>query len=274
MRRHVNLDTGEMIRVTTMSRQARRAMRLGSSAKVAGRKRAARRGSRSAGVPGAAGPGATGGQAARPLAEWHDLSPGELITEWAGLRAWVTWLSDRYELSVEERLPRCWALHPGLVEELWALKAWREEIYTSGMAGLGQAARYWHSELRQVIQAASSMYAAGCRTGHRGAAALAGIDADVLAEWDGGYPLAGVPEIDVLAGRARGGDGWASAGDVAAALDDGHAVPVPGVAACVHWGGAIWEAASGGWVQVPGFGSGGGVAGKPGVDEDGGPWSR
>ena len=98
-------------------------------------------------MAGAAVPGAPGVQEARPLAEWHELSPGELIAEWAGLRAWVTWLAGRYELSVEERLPRCWARHPGLVEELWALKAWREEIYASGTTGTGQAARYWHGML-------------------------------------------------------------------------------------------------------------------------------
>jgi hypothetical protein len=190
----------------------------------------------------------------RPLAEWHELSPGELIAEWAGLRAWVTWLRDRYELSVEERLPRCWALHPGLVEELWALKAWREEIYNSGQAGMGQAARYWHVELRQVIQAAATMYAAGCRTGHRGAPELARINKAMLQEWGGAYPLAGTPDIDIVAGHARGSSGWASPADVAGALDAGDAILVPGENGWVHWDGANWQAAAGGWVEVPGSG--------------------
>ena len=95
----------------------------------------------------------------------HD--PGEETATWAELRAWVTWLYDRYELSVEDRLPRCWARHPGLVEELYALKAWRQEIYSGGQPS-GQAARYWHAELRQVLHAAATQYALGCRTGHRG----------------------------------------------------------------------------------------------------------
>ncbi len=110
--------------------------------------------------------------AAPALSEWHDLTPGEQTAAWASLRAWVTWLYDRYELAVEDRLPRCWASHPGLVEELAALKAWREEIYASGQPS-GQAARYWHSEMRQVLHAAATQYALGCRTGHRGATALA-----------------------------------------------------------------------------------------------------
>jgi hypothetical protein len=198
---------------------------------------------------------------------------GELVAEWAGLCAWVAWLEGRYELSVEERLPRCWARHPGLVEELWALKAWREEIYGGGQPGMGQAARYWHVELRQVVQAAATVYAAGCRTGHRGAAQLARIDAAVLGEWGGGYPLAGVPDIDVVAGQARDGDGWASAAEIAAALDAGVAVALPGAVGSVHWGGAAWEAAAGGWVRVHGLGFAGRAA-EDDADGDGGRWSR
>ena len=68
-----------------------------------------------------------------------------------------------------------WARHPGLVEELWALRAWRLEVYSGGQPA-GQAARYWHTELRQLVQAAVPMYAAGCRTGHRGASMLAADD--------------------------------------------------------------------------------------------------
>ena len=67
--------------------------------------------------------------AAPALAEWHDLTPGEQTATWASLRAWVTWLYDRYELAVEDRLPRCWASHPGLVEELAALKAWLRRLH-------------------------------------------------------------------------------------------------------------------------------------------------
>ena len=136
--------------------------------------------------------------AARTLAEWHDLTPGEQAAHWAVLRAWVTWLYDRYELSVEDRLPRCWPRHPGLVEELDALKAWREEIY-SGSQPSGQAARYWHAELRQVLHAATTQYALGCRTGHRGTVRLAAEDPALLQEWAAAHPLAGVPGIDLAA---------------------------------------------------------------------------
>ena len=112
------------------------------------------------------------------LTEWHAMSPSQRRTAWVDLVDWVVWLHDRYELSVEERLPACWAEHPGLIEELRALKIWREEIYgnasgsthdddADGAAGpaSGQAARYWHAELRQVIQAAPTFDAGGCRAG-------------------------------------------------------------------------------------------------------------
>jgi hypothetical protein len=230
------------------SPRVRRALRHGPRAGVR---------TRPAGHPAdeAAEPGARyDGPGARALVEWHEMTPGELITEWAGLRAWVAWLHGRYELSVEERLPPCWTLHPGLVEELHALRAWREEIYGTGQAGMGQAARYWHAELRATIQAATTMWAAGCRTGHRGAPELARIPAEFIQRWGGGYPLAGVPEIDIAAGQARGTDGWASADAVAAALDDGAAVPIPG-SGLLLMDGATWAPAAGGWVRVPAIGS-------------------
>ena len=130
------------------------------------------------------------------------MSPGERHVAWSQLRTWVTWLHDRYELGVEDRLPRCWPQHPGLVEELWALKAWREEIYEAGQPS-GQAARYWHTELRQVIQAATTVYAAGCRTGHRGARTSAADDARLQQRWATASPLAGIPGLYLDAAAAE-----------------------------------------------------------------------
>jgi hypothetical protein len=93
------------------------------------------------------------------------------------------------------------------------------------------------------------MWAAGCRTGHRGAPELARIPADLIQQWGGGYPLAGVPETDITAGQARGTDGWASTHAVAAALDDGTALPVPDSGLLLMEGGT-WASAAGGWIRV------------------------
>ena len=216
------------------------------------------------------GPAADVPSAGRVLTEWHEMTPGQLAAEWSGLRAWVTWLRDRYELSVEERLPRCWALHPGLIEELAALRAWRAEIWSSGQPGTGQAALYWHSELRRVTQAATTVYAAGCRTGHRGAPGLARTQREILKEWGGGHPLAGVPEIDIAAGQARGTGDWADGDEIALALDLGDANPVPG-SDLVRRAGTWWAAAATGWVQVPGLEPG---ALDGAADDGGGPWTR
>lgn len=130
---------------------------------------------------------------ARPiLPEWHAMTPAERTIAWADLRSWVTWLNDRYELSLEQRLPRCWAEHPALIEELWALKAWRQEIYTSTQH-VGPAARYWHSELRALLTAAGAVWASGCRAAHRSAEHHAAEDADLQERWKFADPLAGVP---------------------------------------------------------------------------------
>ncbi|MFJ7280879.1 hypothetical protein [Kitasatospora sp. NPDC098663] len=100
------------------------------------------------------------------LVEGHTMSGPERIAAWGGLCDWVTWLHDRYELAVESRLPRCWADHPGLIEALWALKVWREEIYGAAPEQqVGQAARYWHTELRTVVANATAVYATACRPG-------------------------------------------------------------------------------------------------------------
>jgi hypothetical protein len=178
------------------------------------------------------------------------MTPGEEIAAWAELRAWVTWLYDRYELSVEDRLPRCWARHPGLVEELYALKAWREEIFSGGQPS-GQAARYWHAELRQVLHAAVTQYALGCRTGHRGPVRLAVEDPALLQEWAAAYPLAGVPGIDLAAGTARRAGTLTASSVIGAALDDGTAVPVPGVRDTVFCEGRWLAPAASGWTEIP-----------------------
>ena len=190
--------------------------------------------------------------AARPLAEWHDMTPGERVVAWAALRAWVTWLNDRYELSSEERLPRCWPQHPGLVEELYALKAWREDIYTTGQPS-GQAARYWHSELRQVLHAAATMYAGGCRAGHRSAPSLAADDPSLRKTWAAADPLARVPGTELEAGlRAQAGDGqWVSHAAMATAIDSGYAIqPGLGIPDAIMCSGRWGAPASAGWLPA------------------------
>jgi len=135
----------------------------------------------------------TSGQPARQgLVEWHDMSPSERAANWAKLCTWVTWLYDRYELSVESRLPECWADHPGMIEELWALMVWRMEIYGSEQPA-GQAARYWHTELRVVTANAASYYASNCRTGHRKSYATAADNPEMQKRWNEADPTVGIP---------------------------------------------------------------------------------
>lgn len=183
--------------------------------------------------------------------EWHDMSPGEQLTAWAQLRAWVTWLTDRYELTVEDRLPRCWAQHPGLVEELWALRAWRLEIYGGGQLAPGQAARYWHAELRQVLHAAATVYAAGCRAGHRSASVVVSGDPALQETWAQSNLMAGTPGVETAAGWARRAGTLASPERMAAEFDSGTAVQVAGMRDYLYCDGAWWVPSSAGWLQVP-----------------------
>jgi hypothetical protein len=194
---------------------------------------------------------ATGGRN-QGLPEWHTMTAAEQQVTWAELVAWVIWLHDRYELSIEEKLPVCWAQHPGLIEELRALKAWRQEIYvlTRTDAGqppagtaVGQAARYWHGELRQVLHAATTQYAAGCRAAHRSAASLADSDPDLHAQWLKADPAAGIPAtLPAFASPSDAGAGTTIGGRLLReALHRGDAQPLGDtVADYIHYDGTWW----------------------------------
>ncbi|MET8139874.1 hypothetical protein ABZU32_06135 [Sphaerisporangium sp. NPDC005288] len=182
------------------------------------------------------------------------MDPTQRRTSWSELLAWVIWLHDRYELGVEERLPHCWAQHPGLIEELWALKAWREEIYDAEQPS-GQAARYWHAELRQTMHAAITFYAAGCRAGHRGADGMAAEDAALQRRWAGADPAAGIP-ADRLIGDApalarRDGYLFLTPATMAAHRERRTAVPLSTtVTDLLRHDGSWWVPGQGGWLRV------------------------
>ena len=186
------------------------------------------------------------------LVEWHAMTAAERVRAWSDLRNWVTWLHDRYELSTEDRLPHCWAHHPGLIEELWALKIWRDEIYTSGQPGAqGQAARYWHTEMRNLIAAATSFYAAGCRAGHRTGHILATHAASLQESWARAEVTAGIPEplLHVTAGDTSL---RISGETMTAAIGQGRAKPLSaGIPEYVHHDGTWWIVdGQGGWIRV------------------------
>ena len=78
-----------------------------------------------------------------------------------------------------------------------------------------------------MLHAATTQYALGCRTGHRGTVRLAAEDPALLQEWAAAHPLAGVPGIDLAAGAARRAGTLTPTAAVAEALDNGTAVRGP-----------------------------------------------
>jgi hypothetical protein len=127
------------------------------------------------------------------LLEWHAMTDQQRTAAWSGLVEWVAWLHDRYELSIQSRLPECWPQHPGIIEELWALKVWREALYTtdaeSGVlngaaaGGLAQHARYWHTDLRNLFSQLG-FYAERCAAEHGGGRRLSDrSNTDLKAQW-------------------------------------------------------------------------------------------
>lgn len=160
------------------------------------------------------------------IREWHAMTPDEQNTEWKALVEWVIWIHDLYELSREERLPLCWAQHPGLVEELRSLKAWREVIYSSPENGTAaHTARSWHGELRQTIAAASMFWAPSCRAGHTDAHQLADVDADLGQRWLAPGPpvMSSAPSPTSIRPGTAVGPREMSHADMTAALTSGRA---------------------------------------------------
>jgi hypothetical protein len=124
------------------------------------------------------------------LIEWHAMSEPEHILAWEQLRGWTAWLIGRYRLVLEDRLPACWPQHPELIEELWALRAWRIEAY--GPEGTGQSAVYWHQALVTFLGHVSGWWAGGCRAGHT--SPETDLAPEQTSAWAGADPLAGIPQ--------------------------------------------------------------------------------
>ncbi|WP_412749627.1 hypothetical protein [Krasilnikovia sp. M28-CT-15] len=185
-------------------------------------------------------PAAPEGQAgldqARPLIlEWHSLDAGEQAAEWRALADWVIWIHDLYELSREERLPLCWPQHPGLVEELRSLKAWREHLYdTPGTAGTPHAARSWHGELRQTITAALNFWAPGCRAGHTDADLLTDAAPELAEQWRSHQPpvMTSAPRPARAPAQARPPSAGGKTADTVSSADMDQALDAG--TACLH----------------------------------------
>jgi len=124
-----------------------------------------------------------------PLLEWHAMSEPDYTLAWEQLRDWTVWLVGRYRLVLEDRLPACWPQHPELIEELWALRAWRTEAY--GPKGAGQSAVYWHQALVALLGHISIWWAGGCRAGHTSPSTR--LSSEQIRSWGDADPLVGIP---------------------------------------------------------------------------------
>jgi hypothetical protein len=187
------------------------------------------------------------------IPEWHTMSTDDRDVAWLRLIDWVVWLHDRYELSIEERIPPCWPDHPGIVEELWALMIWRTEIYDRPNRGAGDMAHSWHRELRAFIEVTVPFYARTCRAGHRGAERLVATDRTLYEQWRTRTPTKNIPLATLMSGRPRASmrdDTWITAQAMQVAIDAGHAVELPTVKGCLRYEDAWWQRARDRWIRI------------------------
>lgn len=67
---------------------------------------------------------------------------------WVDLTAWVSWLTQTYELV---HWPSCWMQHPGLVQEVTALRV----EHAACMVGTGHECVLWHESLGHFLERAT-----------------------------------------------------------------------------------------------------------------------
>lgn len=97
------------------------------------------------------------------IVNWRDLDDNQAHTEWVGLRAWVEWLTVRYELPVS-MVPNCWWRHGSLVEELSALYAAHQAAFDETDGGLGPL--NWHERFSTALPRLTRAYGGGCSNEH------------------------------------------------------------------------------------------------------------
>lgn len=187
------------------------------------------------------------------IPEWHSLTSQDRDLAWDRLIDWVVWLHDRYELSVEERIPPCWPEHTGVVEELWALMIWRTEIYDRPNRAAGDMAHSWHRELRAFIDVTVPFYARTCRAGHREPERLAASDPAVREKWRSSTPTKNIPLATLMTGSLRTSmkdATWIDATAMQVAIDAGKAVELRTVKGCLRYEEAWWQRHRDRWIRI------------------------
>ena len=110
------------------------------------------------------------------------LLPAEMRAHWAQLEAWVARLHAAFEdfgppvpkgIMENQRVrdlpwPPCWRQHPGLVEDLVALKAWHDALLlAAGNESAAKSWMEWTSTVHHLLVPRVQRLARYCQNGHR-----------------------------------------------------------------------------------------------------------
>lgn len=129
-------------------------------------------------------PAARGGSSA-PLGahvvSWRELRDEEAAREWKLLRAFVEWVTVRYQLPIST-VPTCWYRHPALVEELSALHTAHLAAFDTTDAGFGPIS--WHERFAAALPRLTRAYGGGCNNGHQPAKPRSWDGITDEQEWD------------------------------------------------------------------------------------------
>lgn len=115
------------------------------------------------------------------VTNWQALSDAEAKGRWQALRAWVEWLTVRYNIAVSV-VPDCWWRHGPLVEELSALHTAHLAAFDPSDSGFGPIG--WHERLAIAVPRLNRSYGGGCNNGHKPTRPRSWSGATDEQEWD------------------------------------------------------------------------------------------
>lgn len=115
------------------------------------------------------------------VVNWRELDDADAPQAWEQLRAFVEWVTVRYNIPVSV-VPNCWYRHPGLVEELSALHSAHTAAFDQSDAGFGPIG--WHERFAVAIPRLTRAYGGGCSNGHQATRPRSWTNVIDTQEWD------------------------------------------------------------------------------------------
>lgn len=122
-----------------------------------------------------------------PLRSWAQAAGPQ---DWADLAEWVDWLMTHYDIPRGQRIAPCWPAHPGVVEELAALRSSWRVVAKHAAPGVKPSVEMinWHDRwMAPCLERLQQLYTMkNCLNSHQSPPGWSGTDREALRVAAGG----------------------------------------------------------------------------------------